>query len=97
MEIAAQFGDGTMRKLLATTVLAIIGGIALSVPASATDLTFTVQGTVTSFIDVDNVYGFGAGANLAGDAVTDVYTIDTSTTTLSRYRSLWRRKQLSGV
>jgi PEP-CTERM motif len=72
-----------MRKLLATTVLAIIGGIALSVPASATDLTFTVQGTVTSFIDVDNVYGFGAGANLAGDAVTDVYTIDTSTTTLS--------------
>jgi hypothetical protein len=61
----------------------IAGGIALSIPASATDLTFTVQGTVTSFIDVDNVYGFGAGANLAGDAVTDVYTIDTSTTTLT--------------
>jgi|HubBroStandDraft_6_1064221.scaffolds.fasta_scaffold96450_2 hypothetical protein len=73
-----------MRKLLATTVLAMIaGGIALSIPASATDLTFTVQGTVTSFIDVDNVYGFGVGANLAGDAVTDVYTIDTSTTTLT--------------
>jgi hypothetical protein len=74
-----------MRKLLlATTALAIIGGsVALSIPASATDLTFTVQGTVTSFIDVDNVYGFGAGANLAGLAVTDVYTIDTSTTTLT--------------
>jgi hypothetical protein len=61
----------------------IAGGIALSIPASATDLTFTVQGTITSFIDVDNVYGFGVGANLAGDAVTDVYTIDTSTTTLT--------------
>jgi hypothetical protein len=73
-----------MRKLLAAIALAIIGGgAALSIPASATDLTFTVQGTVTSFIDVDNVYGFGAGANLAGDAVTDVYTIDTGATTLT--------------
>jgi hypothetical protein len=73
-----------MRRLLATaTVVIIAGGIALSIPASATDLTFTVQGTVTSFIDVDNVYGFGAGANLAGLAVTDVYTIDLSNSTLS--------------
>lgn len=58
-EIAAQFGDGTMHKLLATTVLAIIGGIALSVPASATDLTFTVQGTVTSFIESTTPMGSG--------------------------------------
>ena len=73
-----------MRKLLTTTISAIIGGgITLPIPASATDLTFTVQGTVASFIDGDNVYGFGAGANLAGLPVTDVYTIDTSTTTLS--------------
>ena len=54
-----------MRKLLTATFWAAIGGaIPLSIPASATDLTFTMQGTVTSFIDVDNVYGFGAGANL---------------------------------
>jgi hypothetical protein len=73
-----------MRKLLAATLLAVSGAsVALPVPAFATLLTFTVQGTVTSFIDVDNVYGFGAGANLAGKAVTDVYTIDTSTTTLT--------------
>ena len=73
-----------MRKLLAATALAATGAsLALPVPAFATLLTFTVQGTVTSFIDVDNVYGFGAGANLAGLAVNDVYTVDTTATTLS--------------
>src|SRR5271166_5188932 len=73
-----------MRKALAATALAVIGTcFALSIPASATDLIFTVQGTVASFIDVDNVYGFGAGADLHGLAVTDVYTIDTTTTTFT--------------
>ncbi len=73
-----------MRKLLAATALAATGAaLALPVPALATLLTFTVQGTVTSLIDVDNVYGFGAGANLAGKAVTDVYNIDTTATTFT--------------
>ena len=35
------------------------------------------------FIDSDNVYGFGAGADLSGDSVTDTYTIDTSTLTFA--------------
>src|SRR5271165_4047184 len=81
---AVEWWRGKMRNAWAATFLATVGTfVALSIPASATDLTFTVQGTVTSFIDVDNVYGFGAGANLAGLPVTDVYTIDPSTTTLS--------------
>ena len=74
--------------------------LALPVPAFATLLTFTVQGTVTSFIDVDNVYGFGAGANLAGLAVNDVYTIDTTANYPNpqhRQRTLRPWKHLSGV
>lgn len=65
-------------KRLATAGL-LLSGLWLAAPASAASLVFTFQGTVTSFVDVDNVYGFGAGANLTGDPVTDVYTLDTST------------------
>jgi hypothetical protein len=53
-------------------------------PAFAATITFSFSGTVqSSFIDVDNVYGFGVGANLTGDSVTDTYTIDTSSSTFS--------------
>jgi len=51
--------------------------------ASAEVLTFTFQGTVASFIDTNDVFGFGAGANLAGDAIEDVYKIDTNYATFS--------------
>lgn len=55
-----------------------------SLGTARADATFTFSGTVQpTFIDTDNVYGFGAGANLSGDSVTDVYTIDLSTLTFS--------------
>jgi len=57
--------------------------IGTATPASASILTFTFQGTVASFIDNNDVFGFGAGANLAGDSITDVYTIDTAYSTFS--------------
>ena len=46
--------------------------------AAAKDITFVYSGTVTSFTDVDNVYGFGAGAVLNGASVTDTYVVDTT-------------------
>ena len=52
-------------------------GLLTASPASATILTVTFQGSVGSFIDTDNIYGFGAGADLTGKSVTDVYKIDT--------------------
>ena len=57
--------------------------IGAATPAPASILTFTLQGAVASFIDNNNVFGFGAGANLAGDSITDVYTIDTAYSTFS--------------
>jgi hypothetical protein len=62
---------------------AATAALSLAGPASATIAVFTFQGTVASFIDTDNVYGFGVGANLAGDTVTDRYVIDTSYATFS--------------
>jgi len=59
--------------------LALAGAcLGTATPASASILTFTFQGTVASFIDNNDVFGFGAGANLAGDSITDVYKIDTA-------------------
>jgi PEP-CTERM motif len=58
----------------------IFAGFCVATPASAGIVTFTFSGLVApGFIDNDNVYGFGAGADLSGDSVTDVYTVDTST------------------
>lgn len=54
-----------------------------SVGTARADITFSFSSTVRSFIDNDNVYGFGVNANLSGDSVTDVYTIDPSTLTFS--------------
>jgi hypothetical protein len=60
----------------------IFAGFCVATPASAA--TFTFSGTVQpGFIDTDNVYGFGSGADLSGDTVTDIYTIDTSTLTFA--------------
>src|SRR5580704_7892404 len=69
---------------LALSAGAALGALAMAQSASATVLTVTFQGTVAAtFIDNDDVYGFGAGADLTGDAVTDVYYIDTSSLTFS--------------
>ena len=57
--------------------------LASATSASAMVHTITFQGTVGSFVDVDNVYGFGAGADLSGDAVTDVYKVDPNNATFS--------------
>ena len=62
----------------------LVGALmAAATPASAEILTFTFQGEVTAFTDTNDVYGFGAGADLTGDAVTDVYKIDTTNATFS--------------
>ena len=60
-----------------TLLVAACVGLIAAPQASATVLTVTFQGSVSSFIDTDNIYGFGAGADLTGKPVTDVYTIDT--------------------
>ncbi len=65
-----------MTRVALSGVLLAGACLAVASQASAKDITFTYTGTVASFIDVDDVYGFGAGANLAGDAVTDTYVID---------------------
>jgi hypothetical protein len=66
--------------------LAILAGAcvaASAAPAAGGVITMTFSGTVASFIDTDDVYGFGAGANLAGLPVTDTYVFDTAYTTLA--------------
>jgi hypothetical protein len=64
-----------------TTASLLVAGLWLATPAGASVITFTFQEKVTAFTDVDDVYGLGLGANLTGDTVTDVYTLDTSTLT----------------
>lgn len=75
------------KYVFATATLALLAAAGASLitahQASATVLTVTFEGSVNSFIDTDNIYGFGAGADLTGKPVTDVYTIDTNSATFT--------------
>jgi hypothetical protein len=64
-------------KLLGGAAVAIAASSVLSVSANATIMTATYTGTVTSGFDITGLFGV-AGANLAGERFTVVYTYDTA-------------------
>jgi PEP-CTERM motif len=66
------------RRGTAKLAFVVIGAFSIPSGAGATEITFVYRGTVASFIDRTNAYGFGAGADLAGLPVTDIYVVDTT-------------------